>query len=142
MLNPQFPIVEGRYQMTGEWSIALPGQFNRRIENQDLVIWRPGFTIWLAIWNNDKNQTQRVRLNNIKSDISQKAFNLEESEDAGVLLFSYRLAEESEDKRVPALYGVVFGKSGHVQAAIYFDKESDAQVAKQILKDIHEQSAP
>ena len=49
MLNPQFPIVEGRYQMTGEWSIALPGQFNRRIENQDLVIWRPGFTIWLAI---------------------------------------------------------------------------------------------
>ena len=50
-LNPHFPVVTGRHQLTAEWSIDLPGEFNRRIDDGDLVFWRPGITAFVAIWN-------------------------------------------------------------------------------------------
>ena len=29
MLHPDFPVVEGTFKMTNEWSVTLPGKFNR-----------------------------------------------------------------------------------------------------------------
>ena len=37
-LHPKFPVVEGNYQMTKEWSVTLPGKFSRRIEEGSLVL--------------------------------------------------------------------------------------------------------
>jgi hypothetical protein len=62
LLHPKFPIVEGHYQLTEEWSVDLPEAFNRRIEEGQMVIWRSGFTIWMAIWNNDKNQSKIIHM--------------------------------------------------------------------------------
>ena len=56
-LHPAFPIVEGNYRLTREWTIDLPGKFNRRIEDDDLVIWRPGLTFWIAIWGLEAGKT-------------------------------------------------------------------------------------
>ncbi len=141
MLNPNFPVVSGRYQMTKEWSIELPGEFNRRFEEGDLVIWRPGLTIWIAVWGNENGQSARARLNEVKATMSPEAFDMDESEDSGVLRFSYRLNEESEDKRVPALYGFAFGETGQVEMGIYFDHEIDAKMAKQIAHAANEGAA-
>lgn len=135
MLHPDFPVIENRYQMTKEWSVMLPGKFNRRIEDGDLVIWRPGFTIWTAVWNNVDGKFREDCLAWIKRDISEGAFDLVEARD-DVLRLRYRLAEESDDDRVPAYYCFAISDRSHVQMAMYFDDEADLDCAERIWKSL------
>lgn len=141
MLHPDFPVIHSRYEMTKEWSIDLPEQFNRRFEDKSLVIWRPGLTMWIIVWDNNKSETPEARLAKFKARISERAFDLDESREASVIYFSYRLIEADDDDRVPAFYGFAIGESGHVQISIYFDQESDATEAAAIFKGVREKPA-
>lgn len=40
-LHPDFPVVEGLYRLTRDWELELPEKFNRRIEDGNMVLWRP-----------------------------------------------------------------------------------------------------
>jgi hypothetical protein len=137
-LHPKFPVIEGHYQMTKQWSITLPEKFNRRIEDGNLVIWRPGFTMWINVWGNDKNEKKAERLKSFRTGIPLQSFDINEAKYSDVLVFSYRLKEEATDNRAPALYGFAFGERGHVQASIYFDQESDLEKARKILGSFRE----
>ena len=53
-LNPDFPIVDGDYHLTGGWHIVLPQPFNRRIEDGSLVLWTGELTFWFNVWNNER----------------------------------------------------------------------------------------
>ena len=141
VLHPDFPVVEGKYQMTKRWSITLPGKFNRRVEDGDLVIWRPSFTIWVSALNNDKNESKEDRLARLRKDVSPDALDVEDVSEEGVLRLRYRLHETSEDRRVAAFYGFVVGVNGHIQLGIYFDDESDLEKAKQIWLSVKEAEA-
>ncbi len=139
-LNPDFPIIEGSYQMTEDWSVTLPTPFNRRVEEGELVIWKPGFTIWINVWNNDKSESQGERLHWIQESSSTNAFDeIIESSDS-VSRYSYRLKEDSDDDREPAFYGVGTGEGGHVQIVIYFDSAGDLAEAKSIWRSLTENS--
>lgn len=141
MLHPDFPIIEGRYQMTKEWSVTLPEKFNRRIEDGDLVIWRPGVTLWIAVWGNDKNESANVRLKTIRDGISPKAFDIQTSQKSHILHLSYRLKEGKDQGAVPAYYCFAVGDTGHVQMAIYLDSEQDAKSAQTICGSLSENNA-
>lgn len=136
-LHADFPIVEGLYQMTNEWSLNLPSQFNRRIDDGDLVIWRPGFTVWVAIWGNDNNESIESRLNHLKSTRSPDAASVNESKNGSISYYSYRLAEPSDESRVPALYCYAFSENSEVQMALHFDNENDIQTATEICNSLH-----
>ena len=137
-LHPEFPVIEGRYQMTKEWSVDLPSKFNRRFEERDLVIWKPGFTIWTTAWNNDKSQSPDERLAWIRNDSTPGAFDAVTETSNGVLRYSYRLNENSDDCRLPAFYGYAIGRAGHVQMAIYFDSQDDLVAANSIWRSLTE----
>lgn len=141
-LHPDFPVVEGRYQMTREWAVELPSKFNRRIEDGNLVLWQPGITAWIAVWNNDEKETAEVRLQGIKSRQSPQAQSPTESVRNGLLQYTYRLAEPSADNRVPALYCYTFGETGHVQVAVYFDREQDLDSAKMFCRGVERAELP
>lgn len=136
-LHLDFPIVEGLYQMTTEWSLSLPLQFNRRIEDGDIIIWRPGFTVWVAIWGNDDNESIESRLNHLKSSRSFSATSINESKKGSISYYSYRLAEPLDDNRVPALYCFAFSQNSEVQMALYFDSENDIQTATAICNSLN-----
>lgn len=139
-LHPDFPIVEGRCQITKEWVVDLPGQFNRRIEDESLVIWRPGFTIWMTVWNNDHDETREQRLNWIQAHSNPDAHSPVTEKDGDLIRYAYRLEEESGDKRQPAFYCFAIGMRGHVQMAIYFDREDDLATAKPIWRSLKEKT--
>jgi hypothetical protein len=141
MLHPDFPIVEGEYRMTKDWSITLPEKFNRRMEDDDLVIWRPGFTIWVAVWGNDHEESREERLTWLQEEMSPDAFDIEELREEDVLRFAYRLNEESDDARVAAFYGFAIGSDGHVQLAIYFDDENEIELARSIWRSLIQHGA-
>ena len=135
-LHPDFPIIEGQYQMTTEWSMNLPSKFNRRFEEDDLVIWKPGFTIWTQIWGNDKDESAEARLEWIKQDTSPDAFNSVTESSNGILRYAYRLEEKAEDGRQAAFYGFSIGATSHVQIAIYFDSPADLSIAEGIWRSL------
>lgn len=141
MLHPDFPVVEGQYQMTKEWSVSLPEKFNRRIEGGDLVIWRPGMTQWVVVWGNDKNEGKDVRLKRIRDRISPEAYDIRELKAGSVFRLSYRLKEGKEQGAVPGYYCYAVGDTGHVQMAIYLDNEKDVVSAQSICGSLSEKSA-
>jgi hypothetical protein len=138
MLHPDYPIVEGTYQMTEDWSVSLPGKFNRRVEDDSLVIWRPGLTLWTSVWANDHNDSLEGRLSRIVGDASPEAFDKLIEKEEGLVRYSYRLAEESDDEREAAFYCFAIGRDGHVQMSIYFDNPEDISVAQDVWRSLSE----
>jgi hypothetical protein len=137
-LNPKFSVVEGNYEMSKDWSITLPGAFNRRLEDKNLVLWRPGITAWVTVWGNDKNQSRDDRLKIFRDVISADSFAHEESRGAAALRFGYRLNEKRPEGIVYAFYGFAFADKGHVQIAIYFDQEDDIDLARRLWQSLKE----
>ena len=139
---PGFPIVEGDHALTATWTIHLPEQFARRVEEGSLVLWRPGVTIWLAVWGNDKNETQAQRLAWLKEEASPARFDVRESVGGGrtrvtrVTRFSYRLRDESDDGPVESLSAFVLSDNGHLQLSVYFDDVADAARAQKIVDSV------
>lgn len=133
---PGFPLVEGDYTLTATWSVHLPEQFARRVEDGSLVLWRPGLTIWLAAWGNDNSETQAERLAWIKDVASPERSDARESVCDGVTRFSYRLRDENEDGPIESLNAYVIGDEGHLQLSVYFDDAADAAKAQRIVDSV------
>src|SRR3712207_1650510 len=91
---PGFPLVDGDYALTETWMLHLREQFARRIEDDGLVLWRPGVTVWLTAWGNDHGESQAQRLAAAKRDASPARFAERESTSGGVTRFSYRLRDQ------------------------------------------------
>jgi len=133
---PGFPLVTGKCALTAEWSIDLPQQFARRTEDGSLVLWRPGLTIWLCAWGNDKHETQAQRLAWLKSTASPHRFDARESVSGGATRLSYRLRDENEDGPVESLNAYVINDSGYLQLSAYFDDLADAADAQQLVDSV------
>lgn len=135
-LHPEFPVVQGTYRLTDDWELVLSEPHNRRLEEGSLVLWRPGFTIWLTVWNNDHRESITQRLSSLKNIISEEAFDLEENVTGTIARLTYRLEESRPEGLVHAYYGFIVGPDGHVQIAIYFDSEGQASAARNVLPSV------
>jgi hypothetical protein len=133
-----FPIVQGAYQVTADWTIALPASFKMRIEDGSLVLWRSGVTAWIIVWKKPPEETKGDRLATLRHGISRAAYDLEEETDEGRLRLSYRLRDEGTDATAAAFYSFVVGEEGHVQMAVYFDAEADVATARALWRGLKE----
>ena len=138
MLHPDYPVVEGEYRLTNEWSVVLPEAFNRRFEGEQMVLWRPGFTIWLCAWMNNHRQSREERISADLARLPAAAYDVRQLPDDGALKLQYRLDEESDDERQPAFYSRAYGFSGHIQMSIYFDEEEHLEIAERLLNSLVE----
>jgi len=134
----QYPLVNGRYQMTADWSIELKTEYRKRIEDGDLVIWRPGITNWIAVWGIKEGETKESTLAWIKETSNPEAVKAFEREKAGYLAWAYLLHEKTEEDERWALYGFMISESGQVQMATYFDDKSDLNTAIDLWMSLEE----
>jgi hypothetical protein len=137
----EFPIVEGEYQMTRDWSISLPGRFKKRFDDGSLVLWGQGVTAWIIVWEKPATEEKSDRLAFLRKDISPKAYDVREESAAGLLRFSYRLADDGSEAKAPAYHCFVVGELGHVQMSVYFDEEEDVEVARALGRSLEETAA-
>ena len=139
MWRPEdFPLVEGVYRMTEDWSVVLPQPFRRRIEEGSLVLWRPGITSWINVWGNDAGASPTERLSWIQANRAAGGFNEIRADDDGILRYAYRLREDESDERVAAFYCYAVGMGGYVQMAVYFDTETDLPLAEALWRSLQE----
>lgn len=135
---PGFPVVEGDHDLTATWTIHLPEPFARRIEDGSLVLWRPGLTIWMTAWNNDKDESQAQRLAWLKKKASKKRTAERTAKDGAITRFSYRLRDENDDGPVESLSAFVIHADGHLQMSVYFDDPADEEKARELGDSVKE----
>ena len=139
-LHSEFPVVEGRYRLTRDWELDLPAKFNRRIEDGNMVIWRPGLTFWIAIWGPQAAKTPEETLAWILEDASPDRF-AERAEHSGDLIrLTYRLKEKDPDRdptSYVAISGYVIGPSGHVQISAYCDDAEAESMGGNVIDSVH-----
>ncbi len=128
-LHPDFPVVSGRHTLTRTWVVGLPGDFNRRVEDEGVCIWRPGLTLWFSVWSSADERQPSETLTWLRSEIAPDAYDVR----IEPLRLSYRLAEQSDDARVSALYGFVVAPSSYLQFAAYADDETDLDVGRTVF---------
>lgn len=135
---PEFPIVEGDHVLTETWAIHLPDKFARRIEDGDLVLWRPGLTIWLTPWGNERSESQSKRLKAIKKHASPDRFLESESKTDRLTRYVYRLRDENENGIVESMFAHILNDDGHLQMAVYFDNPKDELKARALADSVTE----
>lgn len=136
--NPRgdLPVVSGDYRLSEDWTLTLPVEMNRRIQDQHLVLWRPGFTVWLSLRKNCYAESVQERLKRFQLDTSPEAFDACVRADDTPARYSYRLGECRQEGTVYSLYGFAVKEDGHLQIAIDVDREVDLADAEALFNSI------
>lgn len=93
MLNPEFPVVQGKYQITENWSIELPAQFNRRNENDHIVIWDNSLTLWLIVYDNPESLSPYDYVTSFAQNRIEQSFDEIAYGDDDSYMFAYKSIE-------------------------------------------------
>src|SRR5262245_49033155 len=99
-LHPDYPVVSGHFEMTDEWTLELPEQFNRRVEDGSLVLWRPELTFWITVWGNGGKDRER-RLASILEAASDLRTDQQIERTETVTRLTYELTEEDAARATP-----------------------------------------
>lgn len=114
------PVDKGTVQITKNWRFDVSSRMLRRIENNNLIIWKPGFTIWLTTYAvQDSDIENRVR--HIEQTASPDKLKFQSVVENKLTKVRYRLIDDTDGKPQPSVY--LFGLNEHqeINIAIYFD---------------------
>lgn len=124
--------------LTKEWSIRLESTFERRVEDDCLVFWAPGRTIWISAWDAKNGESPEERLRWIKAESNTEPVERYEPRHPTFRRFGYLLMESDDEKGARwALYAfTVSPDGGHLQLAFYFDDKADLAWARSTWESI------
>ena len=138
-LHPDFPVVSGNYEMTKGWRLALPEDFNRRIEDGSLVLWRPELTFWFNVWHGDGQVSVDDVLARLLGDASPERSGEKIDRARTMVRLTYELAEddaERTDSDHTSVNGFVIYPSGYVQVSAYYDSPEARLLAYAVIDSI------
>ncbi|MEZ4223637.1 MAG: DUF2185 domain-containing protein [Polyangiaceae bacterium] len=129
-------VTPGPVQLTPFWQAQLGESLFRRVEDYQLVLWKPQLTFWISAFE-DQPRSAAANLEHFTSSASPQAFDLERSEQGGVHRLIYRIDEAREDGQVqPSAQAVVCFESRVLIAAAYFDDEPSRALALAFLRSL------
>jgi hypothetical protein len=134
----EFPIVQGRYQMTKSWSIEVLGEHKRRFAEGNLALWRHGITHWIAVWNLPAETTPTATLDWVKRDKPEAVIEEYEEVRTGYLGWGFLQEEKNEGADRWAFYSYTIGRHGYVQMASYIDDLQDLESALGVWRSLAE----
>jgi len=118
------PVEKGYVRITESWAFNVDSHMLRRFDNGSLVIWRPGFTIWLNAYTPD-NPNILERISNLLNRVSPNRIQLEQVDLDGLKKVRYFLDEEVDGESQSSAYIYGFTDSKELHIAIYFDDSDD-----------------
>jgi len=139
-LDPDYHVITGTYRMEQNWSIDLSYRFNKRIEKDYLVIWKPGFKIQISFTDNDRSEKTEKRLTRIKEKVPSQAFDVQTDRENEIVRFAYRIIAKKGGSNIQEFHGFVIGDDSHVEMAFSFERESDLETARGIWLSVKETS--
>ncbi len=136
VLHPDFPVIEGEYFLSKNWKITLPVPFNRRIENDSLVLWKPGLTFWMEQFGYDSTRSPKERVLTLTHKRNEKASDYKEFETGSLYIAQYFLEEENEGKQVFTYNYFIASEESLLLVCAYADGPTVCKISKQICQTI------
>ncbi|MEX0792685.1 MAG: DUF2185 domain-containing protein [Pirellulaceae bacterium] len=130
-LPPESPVVRGEFPLADGWSITLPCLMNLRVEEDVIILSRPGLVAYLLVWGNEEDQPIETRLADLREEIPAEATEIQVQSEGDLQLLTYHHTEDlSTEEEAPGLHGLAIGETGHVQIAVYCFDNAEAERAK------------
>ena len=138
-LHPDFPVVSGDYVLTKGWRVALPGEFNRRIEDGSLVLWQPELTFWINVWHGEREVSIDDVLERLQAGASAERTEETVERSAALHRLTYELAEDGPDSN--SVNGYVIVPAGYVQVAACYDSPQARALAYAFIQSLRADAA-
>ncbi|APD06482.1 hypothetical protein UJ101_00951 [Flavobacteriaceae bacterium UJ101] len=136
VLDPDFPIVEGDYFLSKYWSITLPIPFNRRVENDSLVLWKPGLTFWMTQFENHETQSPREMVLSLIVDRGNQVEDYKEFEIGETFIAQYFQEEVKDSQTIFSYHYVIASETSMLSVKTYADNQTISKMSKQICQTI------
>lgn len=129
-------------KLTDNWSMEISNLFTRRKdEDGDLVFAMKGKTVRLAIWNSKNKSRQKLydehkhqqETRNQTESATLETFELSDSNTSRI---GYMIEESDNQKNYKVIYGSSMVDEEVIQAALYFDKDTDKEWALETWRTI------
>lgn len=132
-LHPDYPVASGVTTLSPQWSVVLPQPMNRRLEDGSLVLWRPGVTAWLSLWNLRSGESPAACIERLSAQAPPHRFDVRRWRHGDLQFVGYRVADPGGPAAVPPLYGFAAAPAGYLAMTVYFDDEAALTEAGTIL---------
>lgn len=125
------------FQITNEWLINLSEDFERRVEDDKLIFWKPGITVVIAAFRVPKDTGKLDLLNQVQAKIPENRIETMVSTKGEIVGLGYTQIqpEEPENERL-ALTTFTASDSSCLQIAFYLDNPKNLDWAKSIWKNL------
>jgi len=142
--HPDYPVVEGFFQMNREWHLVLPGKFNQRFEVGKLVFWGPDITIWASLGEDDHREPLGLRLDRFFEQIPLQASEKKiVTNEASLAKYSYQIAEQPELRQLQSeLHCYALGKASHIHMNIRYQQPEQLPLAQAICQSLTNSKNP
>jgi len=125
------------YQITPEWCLGLDETYNRRVENNKLVLWISGRTIVAVVFRYSDTVKREDLIARLKSKAAKGNLEIFDSQQGELLRFAYLQPEEVAPGHTRlALYGFTASEATCVQTAFYLDDPADLDWAKKVWESL------
>lgn len=125
------------FQITNEWIINLSQDFQRRVEDNELIFWKTGMTVVGTSYRLPEDSGKFELLNKIREKIPQDALETLVSTQGRIAGLGYTQIQNlgSGSKRL-ALYTFTVSDTSCLQVAFYLDNPEDLSWAKSVWESI------
>ena len=124
-------------QITDEWIIDLSEDFQRRVEDQELIFWKTGVTVVATSYRIPEESGKFELLNKIQQKIPQDALETLVSTQGKIAGLGYTRIQKLENgiKRL-GLVTFTVSETSCLQVGFYLDKPEDLTWAKSVWESI------
>jgi hypothetical protein len=120
------PVSVGLLRFSDAWQLTSPRRLLRWLSHGDMVLWRPGLTVWLAVLQGPDDVEARIR--SLRKSASADATHVSHQVTPALGRLSYRLEEDGK----AGLYGFLRTRTDELHLAAYFDEDEDEAEARAI----------
>jgi len=114
------PVDKGKINITNEWSFDVSTRMVKRVDKGSLVIWRPGFTLWIDAYKpEDKDISTREK--KLLDIISPERINFESIRQDQLQKIRYELTEQTGEYVQKSAYIFGLTESQEIHITIYYD---------------------
>ena len=131
-MHPDFPIVQGSYRLSPAWVVDLPVELNRRLDGDELVLWRAGLSLRFTVQTGDDDLAPGERIARERLVLGEGARDVEEEEDGDVARMTF--TDDEEDREV--LRAFVFHDAGHVEVVAHVDEDVHEPTARAVMASV------
>ena len=121
------------FQITKEWLIDLPEDFDSRVEEGELIFWKTGITIIAVPFRLPAETDKLTLLAQIQEKIPADALETLVSTKGGIVGLGYtHIHTTRDDKKRLSLYTFTASDDSCLQIAFYLDNPDDLAWAKSV----------